>query len=388
MFASERARQLKPSIGIAFSNVLLGAKSDHGNIIPMHDGEFDLPPHPTVIAATRKALRDGKTRYDDVKGLGVLRERICDKLFQDDGVLASPNEILVTNGSSQVIYEIFQTYISPGDRVLLPCPAWPTYEQGVRLAGGTVVNYPCLDSDVDLDKLRQLFKTGVKIFVLNNPHNPTGTVFSRAVIERLIELASEFDAWMMVDEAYDGLIHSDVERVNPIRLLGGHGSRILTTRSFSKSYSMTGFRIGFLYAPAPVVALCAILHEHLTDNVCTFGQHGALAALQLKKSFVNERAAVLEARMDVAFSRVSNILPCSNPKGGFYLFPNLRPILGGRWADSRQFADALLLEEGIATLPGHAFGSPDHLRISVAALQQHDLIPAIDRFCEFVSRNS
>lgn len=354
----------------------------------MHDGEFDLPPHTNVIAATQTALSDGRTRYDDVRGLSLLRERICEKLFQDDGVAAQPSEILVTNGSSQAIYEIFQSYISPGDRVLLPCPAWPTYEQGVRLAGGTTISYPCFDSDLDLDMLRRLLRTGIKLLVINSPHNPTGAVFSRATVEGIVDLVSEFGTLVLADEAYDGLIHATVERVNPIQLLRGHGSRVLTTRTFSKGYSMTGFRIGYLYAPAHIIDRCSVLHEHLSDNVCTFGQYGALAAIELSRDFIATRAGILQRRMDLAFDRISNVLPCSRPKGGFYLFPDIRPILGEKWRNSSQFSDALLQEEGIATLPGHAFGSKDHLRVSIAALDESDLDLAVGRFCKFVTKNS
>lgn len=388
MLASVRARQLKPSFGISFANSIISARVHHQSFFPMHDGELDLPPDPSVIAATQRALSDGKTRYDQVKGLSLLREGICEKLAREDGVAADPDEILVGNGSSQIIFEVFQTCVSPGDRVLIPCPSWPTYDQAIRLAGGTPVSYPCLDADIDLDLISRLADDGVKILVINSPHNPTGTVLSRRTIESLISLADEHDMLVLSDEAYDGLTDDEVERVNPIMISGTHKARILTTRSFSKVYSMTGFRIGYLYASRETVDRCAMLQAHLSDNVCTFAQFGALAALRLPDEFINVRATMLQKRLETVHSVVSRILPCAKPRGGFYLFPSIEPVLNNGWETADHFVESLLQREGVAALPGDAFGLGNHIRLSVAALDERALFQAMEKFSDFCSKSN
>jgi aspartate aminotransferase len=383
-----RIAQLKPSWGVEFANSLLAAKDAHEDLCSLNDGEFDLSPPQAVIDATREALARGKTRYDEVKGLRSLREGICAKLRRDDGIAADPDEILVTNGSSQVIFEIFQCYLSPGDRVLIPMPAWPTYEQGIRLAGGIPVGYPCLHPELDLDHLRRLAEGGAKMLVINSPHNPTGIVLSRNTMERLVALAAEFDMLILSDEAYDGLLHHSVERVNTRSVGDAEGARILTTRSFSKCYSMTGFRIGYLHASREIVDRCAALHAHLSDNVCTFAQFGAAAALELPDEFVVDRASILQARLETAYELISPVLPCPSPRGGFYLFPDLAPVLGRRWVDAPEFVVSLLQETGVATLPGDAFGCSDHFRISVAAVSRERTAHAMGRILDFICKQA
>lgn len=383
MLEAARIKQLNPSFGIQLANSILAAKSQHSDIIHLNDGELDLSPPSTVIEATQDALAAGKTRYDEVKGLRSLREKICEKLWRDDGISANPDEILVTNGSSQAIFEIFQCYISPGDRVLIPTPAWPTYEQGIRIAGGVPVGYPCFNPDLDIDLMRRLTGSGAKMIIVNSPHNPTGTVLSRATIEGLIALADERDMLVLSDEAYDGLLHNTVERVSALMVGVAERSRILTTRSFSKSYSMTGFRIGYFHASRNIVDRCAMLHEHLSDNVCTFAQFGADAAMGLSPQFVAERAAILQQRLETAYELISPILPCSKPSGGFYLFPDLRPVMGGRWNTAPEFVSSLLRDAGIATLPGEAFGCPGFFRISIAAVNGDGISSAMKRLIHF-----
>lgn len=379
-----RIGQLISPWGIEFAKAIGSARKLHKNIYFLHEGEFDLAVPQPIIDATNDALLKGQTRYDEVKGLRTLREKICEKLKLEDGICANPEEILVTNGSSQAIFEIFQCYVSQGDLVLIPTPSWPTYEQNIRLAGGSPVGYPCLHPDLDFDYLRHWAKKGVKIIVINSPHNPTGVVLSRKTMSRLIELAVEFDMLLLSDEAYDGLFSQAVERVTALSAGNEARTRILTTRSFSKCYSMTGFRIGYLHATREIVDRCAMLHAHLSDNVCTFAQFGAIAALDLPKEILADRLSILQKRLQTAHKSFSKFLPCHNPQGGFYLFPSISSLIGGRWSDAQSFAADLLQETGVATVAGNVFGCHDHLRVSVAAIDNDKLEEAVNQVLRFI----
>ena len=382
-----RISQLKPPWSVAQTKELLAVQNTGKDIYWLNDGELDLPVPQAIIDATHEALANGKTRYDDVKGLLKLRERICAKLWQCDGIAADPDEILITNGSSQAIFEIFQCYVSPGDMVLVPVPGWPTYEQSIRIAGGIPVGYSCLDPELDIDYLRCMAVQGARLLIINSPHNPTGIVLSRCTIENLIELAAEFDMLILADEAYDTLLHDRVERVTTKSVSGVEHPRILTTRSFSKCYSMTGYRIGYLHAQREVINRCATLHAHISDNVCTFAQFGAAAALVLPHQLITNRAAVVQKRLETAYTLISPILPCPRPRGGFYLFPSLMPLHKQQSSDAQEFIVHLFQQTGVACVPGDAFGCPGHFRISIAAVDCERISQSIPKIIDFIQKH-
>lgn len=383
-----RALALRPQGAVTIANALLRLRGGGKDVIPMHDGELDFETPPSVVEATRRALAEGRTRYDDLAGLLPLREAICARLAAEQGIAGGPENILVTNGSSQVIFEIFQCFVEPGDEVLLPTPAWPTYGEGVKMAGGVPVGYPCLGGSLDLDALRRAIGPRAKMLVINTPHNPTGAVLTRDTLTALLEIATARGLLVLSDEAYEAFVYDGARHVSLAALAGdgGGAERILTTRSFSKTFSMTGFRVGYLHAHRRVIDRCATLHAHLSDNVCTFAQYGALAALALPRDEIDRRVRAMEERCLAAFAAVSRLLPCARPAGGFYLFPAIGSAPARLGRDAGEFALRLLEETGIAVVPGDAFGQPGFVRLSLAAAPLPVIEAAAGRLATFLGR--
>jgi aspartate aminotransferase len=381
-----RATALRPQGAVAIANALLRRRREGKDVIALHDGELDFETPPAVVEATRRALTEGRTRYDDLAGLLELREAVAARLAAEQRVAAGPENVLVTNGSSQAIYEAFQCFVGPGDEVLVPTPAWPTYREGVKMAGGVPVGYRCSAGGLDPDELRRAAGPRAKMIVVNSPHNPTGAVLSRGDLLAVLELAAARDLLVLADEAYDAFVYGGARHVSLAALAGDQAFRVLTMRSFSKTYSMTGFRVGYLYAHPRVIERCAALHAHLSDNVCTFAQYGALAALGLPPDEVARRAGALEERCRLAHAALDPLLPCAPAAGGFYLFAALGAGAAGRDADATAFALRLLDETGVAVVPGDVFDGPGRVRVSLAAAPPPAIEAAAGRLAAFLGR--
>lgn len=381
---SDRSRGIAVSKAVEIANGLLRAGETRSDIITLNDGELDFDTPAEVIEATVDALRRGRTRYDDLLGLAALRTSICRKLRHENGVESSPDEILVTNGSSQAIFEIFQTFINPGDEVVVPVPCWPTYLEGIRQAGGVPVPHPCTAPDIDPDALAARISPRTRMLVVNTPHNPTGAVYSRTALERIVGLAAARDLLILADEAYEAFTFGERAHHSIAALAGRERDRVLTTRSFSKSYAMTGYRIGYVHASRDIIGRLAALHAHMTDNVCTFAQYGAARALNIGSSATAGWCDALRARTALAAARLDAALPCRPPAGAFYLFPDITHLLGARFPDAVAFCNRLLEETGVAVVPGEAFAMAGHIRISVAGAGMDGIAAGCDRIAAFV----
>lgn len=383
-YESTRSQNVSESRVTTIANEILRMRARGAEILGFMEGELDFPAAPEVIEATKAALEQGKTRYDDILGLRELRERVAQKLTEENGVAASPEELLVTNGSSQAIFEIFQAVLDPGDEVLVPTPGWQTYIEAIRLAGGVPKLYACTGDDVDTSLIEGLVGPHTKMLVVNTPHNPTGAVYSKRSLEALVDLAVAKDLLVLSDEAYEKILFDGAVHHSIAALAGRHRERILTTQTFSKSHAMTGFRVGYVHASSAIISRLAALHSHLTDNVCTFAQWGALRALEAGEGTLRERVTVLQARKERAVRRAAPLFEFAPPRGAFYLFPRISPLLGRRLGSATDFCDALLKEAGVAVLPGEAFGLEGHIRISFAGTPLTAIDAGFDRIATFV----
>lgn len=383
-YYSTRSVAISESKAIGIANRLLRLKEECSDLVMLNDGELDFETPATLIEATREALSQHRTRYDHVLGVAELRKLICDRLLQVDGIARSPEEILVTNGSSQAIFEIFQTMIDPGDEVIIPVPCWPTYIEGVKLAGGIPILCRNTGPDIDVSALALLVTPQTKMLVINTPHNPTGAVYSLGALERIIDLAVTHDFLVLADEAYekfvfDGHVHHSIAAV-----AGRHHDRVLTTKSFSKSYAMTGFRVGYVHAHRAIISRLSTLHAHMTDNVCTFAQYGAIRALETGDGVVREWIGALQERRDLVVNRVGELFPCIAPHGAFYVFPCISHLLGKTVPGAPEFCNLLLEETGVAIVPGEAFGLENHIRISFAGSPIESIARGFDRIAAFL----
>lgn len=319
--------------------------------------EFDTPG--PVVEATQQALADQVTRYGPVPGEEALRSRLAQNF---KGFTAE--NIIVTNGAKQALYSLFQVLCDPGDEIIIPRPCWVSFTEQVKLAGGKPVLVDTAEHQLDPDAIEEAITPRTRAILVNSPNNPTGAVYAADALSAVAQMAADRKLYLISDEAYhcftyDQRPHVAIAEVAPDR------QQVITVRSFSKHYSMTGFRIGYVAAPAAVITALARLQSHSTGNVCSFGQYGALAALQMDQAIIEERRAILQRRRDMAYERASTMFNCVKAQGAFYLFPEVFHYLR-RNETSEDLAMLLLDKAGVAVVPGDAFHEPGHVRISFA----------------------
>ncbi|MEJ2024955.1 MAG: aminotransferase class I/II-fold pyridoxal phosphate-dependent enzyme, partial [Deltaproteobacteria bacterium] len=287
--------------------------------------------------------------------------------------------ILVTNGSIQALFMIFQALCNPGDEVIIPIPFWVSFVEQVKLAGGAPVFVHTQEYQLDSDAVQQAITPRTKAILINSPNNPSGAVYPLKDLRSIARLAAEHDLFIVADEAYESFVY-DKEKHISLHEIETSREQTIVTRSFSKSYGMTGFRIGYVAATAPVIAALSRIQSHLSGNVCTFAQYGALGIPSLDDDWLMARQAEMQRKRDIAFSYASRIFKCMKPKGAFYLFPDVSAFLKPGQS-ARVLADHLLTEAGVAVVPGEAFGMPEHVRISFAVSEEH-LTDGLERITE------
>lgn len=333
-------------------------------IISFNAGEPDFDPPALILEATQQALFNGKTKYGPVPGEVALRKAIAQKLNRDNGMDVTHEHILVANGSKQILYMIFQGLCNPGDEIIVLAPYWVTFPEGIKLAGGTPVFVETIDHQPDLAAIEAAITPRTKAILVNSPNNPTGAVYPKETLQAIGELAVAHEIYVISDEAYEGLVFHGAEHISVASLSPEIARWTITTQTFSKSYCMTGFRVGYLAADLGVVKALNKMNSHLTGNVCTFAQYGAVGALEADPAVFAEMQKVFEKRLDLAYPLCQELFPCVKPAGAFYLFPDIHEYLGERFADDNAFAAYLLSEAKVAVVPGSAFGAPGHLRVS------------------------
>lgn len=321
---------------------------------------FDTPAQ--VIAATVKALEARKTKYSPVGGIAALKARLA-KHF--DGYDA--DNIIITNGAKQALYTVFQVICDPLDEVVIPRPCWVSFPEQVKLAGGRPVLADTCNHQLDADAIARAIGPKTRAIVINSPNNPTGAVYPKSVLEKVVRLAQRHDLYLVTDESYDLFVYDGCESESLFQFEQIR-DRLIVIRSFSKRFSMTGFRLGYIAANHFIISALSRLQSHLTGNVCTFVQHGALAALDLDGNLPAQWCRQLEAKRDLAYHRATELFDCIRPQGAFYLFPDIsRQLKPGMTALS--FATHLLENTGVAVVPGEAFGMSGHIRICFAVAE-------------------
>ena len=356
---SDRINRIEPSGTVQLTDTLEDLRSRGVDVIDMAVGEPDFAVNPEIIAATSAALEEGLTRYGPVGGLPALRKRIAANF---EGCAAG--HVIVTNGAKQALYSLFQVICPSGAEVVIPTPCWVSFSHQVKLAGGRPVLVPTLAHQPDLDAIAQAIGPQTVALLINSPNNPTGAVYPPDLIEALGDLCRRHDLWLISDEAYRDFNFTGAEPFSPFDIPRLR-ERLITVRSFSKTYGMTGFRVGFAVAPSRVIQALQRLQSHLSGNVCTFAQHGALAALDLPDEILHERRCQYARRRDRAIGLISELFDCQMPQGAFYLLPTIERY-GDRYASGTALAGFLLEQAHVAVVPGEHFFAPGHIRISYA----------------------
>lgn len=374
---AERLRSIKPS-GIRRFFALADEMPDSINLSV---GEPDFSPPERVLGAGWDAAKAGKTHYEPTNGIPALRDALAQKAHREYGLRYDPVcEILVMVGASQAIFSALLGLINPGDEVLVPDPGFVLYDPVVQLAGGKPVHVPLLEERefrLSIDDVTSLITDKSRVIILNYPNNPTGGVLSYAEAASLAKIAVERDLIVISDEVYEKIIY-DGAKHHCFATFPGMHERTLVVNSFSKTYAMTGLRIGYVFGPKELVAALWLVHQYSVASVNSLAQYAALEALNGPQDFVNEMVREFDRRRRMVCERLNAIqgFRCSVPKGAFYVFPNITRF----GMTSEQFAEFLLKQARVVTVPGSEFGSKGegYVRISYAAAYGQ-LEEALDR---------
>jgi aspartate/methionine/tyrosine aminotransferase len=357
------------------------------SIIHLQIGEpdFDTPAH--VREAAKQALDDGATHYAPFPGIPALREAIAADVTARKGFAAKPSQVFVTVGGKGVMLYAILGLVDPGDEVIVPDPGYPIYESLTRFVGAVPIPIPIRmehDFRLDVDELATLITPRTRVLFINSPANPTGGVLTRSDLERLAALAIEHDRWVVADEIYGRILYDGEEHVS-IASLPGMAERTIVLDGFSKTFAMTGWRLGYAVVPPSLIETYGQLVINTISCAPTFVQEGAVQALEGPQDDVEAMVVEFKARRDLVVAGLNDIpgIRCATPLGAFYAFPSI----AGTGLTGQQLADRLLQEAGVCVLAGTAFGGvgTEHIRISYAN-SRANLTEALDRIAALTAR--
>ncbi|MCZ2147990.1 MAG: pyridoxal phosphate-dependent aminotransferase [Bryobacterales bacterium] len=357
------------------------------DVVDFGAGEPDFPTPDNIKEAAVQALRDNFTKYTPAGGTQELKEAICERHAKDYGTAYKTNECIVTVGGKHVIFNLMQVLVNPGDEVVIPVPYWVTYKDVVNYAGGKCV---FVDTDEDAGftltagMIEPHLTSRTKIVLINSPSNPSGGVLSREEFEKIYQLTSKRGIFLMTDECYCRFLYD--EEPFSIAAMPGGKENVIVAGSLSKTYAMTGWRIGFGLAPAPVISAIGKLQSHMTSNPTSIAQKGAVEALRGPQDSVGVMLAEYRRRRDYVIARLRAMsgVKINEPKGAFYAYPNIGVAFGKSGIHSAMdFSEKLLEQAKVAVVPGEAFGTDKHIRISYATSME-ELKRGLDRIETFL----
>lgn len=386
---SGRTQQLEPSPTLAIAAKARRMRQQGREVLNLSVGEPDFNTPIAICDAAVAALRAGVTKYTPSAGLSELREAISAKLRRENRLEYQPSEVLATCGAKHAIYNSLQVLIDPGDEVLVFTPCWPTYDVQIRLAGGTPAQVPCLESDgyaPNIDEVRARITTRTRAMLINSPCNPTGAVIDQATMNELAMIAKQHDLWIISDEIYERLIY-DGQHTSPLYADVEVRDQTVYVSGCSKTYAMTGWRLGYLAAPEPVIKAIGELQDQVTSNPTSFVQLGAIEALENGFNEANEMRDRFRDRRNLIVELLRQQIDSSfrSPQGAFYVYLNVSSYLCGDYTSDLDLASSLLDETGVATVPGSAFFGAGYLRLTYAA-SEDAIIRGVDLMSQFLDK--
>jgi len=393
---SQTLARVKPSPTIAITGRARELAAEGRDIISLSAGEpdFDTPEH--IRDAAKDAIDAGHTRYTAVDGIPELKRAICEKFRRENGLDYSPAQITVGTGGKQILYNALMATLNPGDEVIIPAPYWVSYPDMVLLAGGTPVVIEAEMQNgyrITPEQLEDAITPKTKWVILNSPSNPTGAGYAEDAMRGLTDVLMRHPhVLVLTDDIYEHLVFDDFKFVTPAQVEPGLKERTLTMNGVSKSYAMTGWRIGYGAGPVELIKAMGKLQSQSTSNPTSISQYAALAALEGPQDYLETSRAVFQRRRDLVVEGLNKCpgIVCPVPQGAFYVYPSIRDLIGKTSAagtvisDDEAFATALLDETGVAVVFGAAFGLSPHFRISYATSDEvlADACDRIRRFCE------
>lgn len=382
---------IQSSITLEVSAIAARLKREGHHVIAFGAGEPDLPTPQPVQDAGIDAIRKGLGRYTAAAGLPELRAGIA-KRFTDDGYPHEPSEVMITAGAKPALYLAFYALLNDGDECVYPAPFWSSYSEMVRAAGGTPVHFSTsaeMDFQPTVEGLRGVLTDRTRVLLLNSPNNPTGTVYTAETLEAIAEVVRERDLFVLTDDIYQHLIYTDEPFTNILDVAPDLQDRVLIINGLSKSHSMTGWRIGFAGAPAPVIQAMTRVQSQIAGSPPSITQHAALAALDDPSPAGRKESLDQRRRLIIAELAKLDRVVTPEPRGAFYIFPSIAAHLGKTYEgtridDANVFSKVLLQEKLVATVAGDAFGAPGHIRLTYCT-SEADIVEGVRRLGEMIS---
>jgi len=374
---AERTKLVKPSVTLAIAAKAGKLRAEGVDVINFSAGEPDFDTPERIKAAAIDALRKGLTKYTDVTGIEPLREAISEKYRQEYDLHYRKEDILVSCGAKHSIYNILQAVVDPGDEALIPAPYWVSYSDMALLAGGVPRLISSNESGgfrIQPEQLEAALSPRTRIFFLNSPCNPTGASYNRDELLALAKVLEKHDCLIVADDIYEKIVYDGFEVHNIITLCPALRDRTIIVNGVSKSYAMTGWRIGYALGPSDIIAAAGKIQSQSTSNPTSIAQAAAVEAIRGPQEEVAIMVREFHKRRDVIVDRLNAIdgITCRKPEGAFYVFPNVSELLnksgrGKKLGSPCDLADYLLEEAQVAAVPGEDFGSKEHIRFSYAA---------------------
>ncbi|MBQ8262268.1 MAG: pyridoxal phosphate-dependent aminotransferase [Lachnospiraceae bacterium] len=391
---SKKSEQVKPSSTLAITAKAKEMKSQGIDVVGFGAGEPDFNTPQNICDAAIKAIGDGFTKYTPASGTNELKEAVCKKFKEFNGLDYAPNQIVISNGGKHSLTNVFDALLNPGDEVIIPAPYWLSYPEMVKLSDGVPViitgskeqNYK-----VSAAQIEAAVTDKTKALVLNTPSNPTGMVYTREELEAIAEVAVRKDFYVVADEMYEHLIYGDDKHVSIASLNEEIYKRTITCSGLSKSYSMTGWRVGYTGASVEITKRMSAMQSHATSNPNSIAQKAALEALVGPQDAIAVMRKEFDARRKYSFERVRNMphVDCIEPKGAFYVFVDVSKVQdmkykGEKVESAAKMADILLNEFNVAVIPCADFGFADHIRLSYA-ISMEQIEKGLNRIEDFLN---
>jgi len=373
---SSKILNISPSATIAVADKANELKSRGINVISFAQGEpnFDTPKN--IKDAANQAMKEGFTKYTTVSGINELKRAICAKLKKDNHIEYSPPEIIVSNGAKQALYNAFMTLCDQGDKVLLPTPCYVSFTEQIKLAGATPVFVPTKEENnfrVTLEDIKNKYNPKIKVFLLNSPNNPSGAMIKKEDLNQIADFLVDKGVWVITDEIYENLIYDGNEHVSIASFNQKIKERTITVNGVSKSYAMTGWRIGYAAGPKDIISAMTKFQGHTTGNVNSIAQKASIEALEGPQGVIKSMRMEYNERRDYMVKELNSIkgISCNNPDGAFYVFPNISKLYGTHFKEKMinnetDVVNYILDEAHVAVVPGKAFEYPDHVRFTFA----------------------
>jgi len=376
MKVSERSKLVKPSVTLALAAKAQAMRAQGVDLVNFTAGEPDFDTPQRIKDAAVQALKKGMTKYTDVRGIEPLREAVAKKYLKEFALQYSKDEVLVSCGGKHALYNIFQATIDPGDEVIIPSPYWVSYSDMVLLAGGVPKLIPTTEANgfrITPKELKGAMTSRTRAFVFNSPSNPTGAAYGFEEIQGLCRILEQHNCLILSDDIYEKIVYDGFRFHSIVSVSPSLRERTIIFNSLSKTYAMTGWRIGYALGPAAVISAAAKIQSQSTSNPTSFAQVAAIEALAGPQDEVQQMVGEFQKRRDLIVKRLKGMpgISCFNPQGAFYVFPNVGSLLGKKagefkLASAGDFAEYLLQEARVLAVPGEDFGSTENIRISYA----------------------